>query len=804
MFESNYHNDELPVGSEYATDRADENLPEASTTDPARILESDDYEVYKNVPVFVEHTRTLKSGRELRFGRDELEALAKRSNRRIDETGDFAPVVVGHTSPDPAAPDPPKIGWAGPFRLGWLTKDHNKYAVLADFRIEKDKVPLLSKYPRRSAELWAEDRYEDMYLDPISLLGADTPWSDMGVLYSKNDDATREKIYYSIAPQAPGPYGTGLPQPVKITNDTTKSGDKEKYSMEEDDFSADSAHLSQDQKRIAQTIISAIFESPEFDYLRKLMGKEVADSVKPSEENDEASKSDSYLPEYPQVDDEDEGDDENLKKSDIYNKSIQNTNESVDDSSSDSDDSSDDDEGFDEEEEYLRRKYFGTGDDDDDEEEEDDDEYTGSPKNPLFRSRKSDDEEDSKDEDESDSDSNANDEDDEDRKSLYRKRTSEKRRAVRRRPRPALYVKEESSVEEEEPAEVDRRDSDREGYKEMTKPTRDKIPFADNEAEEKARYAENAELEGDEEEEEEETSGINKDDYPDDYGKEYREFEERARRMAELDRARQAEFEARESEQYEEAADETAEAVDYEKDEEPDKNEEEEDEESKFFKTGPDTNEVETPSADDQKDDEEEEEDTELDDEKEEELAKARYSRARERLMARRRRQLRYSRASDVHEQPAPDTSALEKKLASLESKLSRIERAFEWTTDKVVTAERYSKLHDLRASFIFDEKAEREKCRYSKMSDSQFEEHCKEIQNNYRQVPTNIDVPSWLVQNAPEYEDRPGAVQYSKEKSQDVERRVAELAESYASQGIYKPSEEIRNEVAKKMRQGR
>ena len=63
----------------------DENLPEASTTDPSRILDSEEYEVYKNVPVFVEHTRTLKSGRELRFGRDELEALAERSNRRIDE-----------------------------------------------------------------------------------------------------------------------------------------------------------------------------------------------------------------------------------------------------------------------------------------------------------------------------------------------------------------------------------------------------------------------------------------------------------------------------------------------------------------------------------------------------------------------------------------------------------------------------------------------------------------------------------------------------------------------------------------------
>ena len=242
-----------------ATDAADNELPVASTTDPGKILNSDDYVFYENVPVFVEHQRVLKNGRALQFGKHELECVVNRSNQRITETGDFAPVVIGHTSSESGAPKPPMVGWAGPFRLGWLTPAKDKYAILCDFRIEKDKAALLKDYPRRSAEIWAEERYEDMYLDPISLLGADTPWSDMGVLYSKDGSGT-EKVYYSIAPQAPGAY-SGLPGPVKVAS-TSK---KEKYAMNGNN------DLSADQQSIAQTIVSAIFESPEFKFIRQQM-----------------------------------------------------------------------------------------------------------------------------------------------------------------------------------------------------------------------------------------------------------------------------------------------------------------------------------------------------------------------------------------------------------------------------------------------------------------------------------------------------------------------------------------------------
>lgn len=168
------------------------------------------------------------------------------------------------------APKPPKIGWAGPFKLGWLNKDKNKYAILADFRIEKEKVPLLKEYPRRSAEIWAEEKYEDMYLDPISLLGADTPWADMGVLYQKQDSGVEKLCYCAVAPsgdiaQAPSGTNTFIPDQVKLKDPKKK---KEKYAMF---YGEGMDMMTDDQRNIAQAVVSAIFQSPEFGFLRQLM-----------------------------------------------------------------------------------------------------------------------------------------------------------------------------------------------------------------------------------------------------------------------------------------------------------------------------------------------------------------------------------------------------------------------------------------------------------------------------------------------------------------------------------------------------
>lgn len=1195
MFEPNYHNDELPVGSEYATDRDDENLPEASTTDPARILESDDYEVYKNVPVFVEHTRTLKSGRELRFGRDELEALAKRSNRRIDETGDFAPVVIGHTNPDPAAPEPPKIGWAGPFRLGWLTKDHTKYAVLADFRIEKDKTKLLNKYPRRSAELWAEDKYEDMYLDPISLLGADTPWSDMGVLYCKQGDGALEKIYYSITPQAPGAYGTGLPQPVVIKNAPEPKREKEKYAMDENNNDYEEPKtLNQDQKNVANAIIGAIFDSPEFKFLRKMMESDAAKEK--SDEESETSENTSESAVLDQNQSENGDSEEISEKNEKFPDSVgNNQGESVelsgenapsseddaesdefsgeeeesepdaendDDDESGSDDEEDEDEDLDEEIERLKQESGLSEEEFAKIDAMDDDEFERflQERFPLASEGAADEEDSEPDSDEEEEgEENAGDDEEEDSEKYERadsgnpymsktldeleeyldekygeelpaEGTPEFNELATDLGYLAYLIKfdQEESEEEEEngddsesesefdpSASGDSKDGERVQYNKFgesgvlnpfmdrtidelerylhakyggTEPPKAGTPefnelandpgylaffikingigedAPDDEDEDSDPYGVNETWNAEKNEEDSTERGAGLDEvknvdhkFRDMYEEEgedgrkgldgyyrwkysintspYAQFEDpeemtpreyysrkgrdengassyaeektetndgfdpkrliavtsdlvRYRReLADLDPTKEAKKvaaisercsdaakererlldlkcrrdrtqalkyskagkvvcvfdpdydgaliwtddatrgerlqtqEFRKNDEWREAArkrlgcdvltktqeldafrdhladlaqqgvwwatnpknhagpeeftieeiddddelddesgteeeideterlnpvgyDEDGDPVFYnadksdplaeeddggydvtkdpafadffvsndEEDDDEDFEDEEDEEESEDDNSDapvyrpaddnvaysaedeeiePDYSLVDEEGSDEEEDAEDDsDEPTDVDEEEDDEEEED------EDVDEEENRPVEYSKKSggDVRSR-----DELLGEIDSLQNRIKQLEQAFDWTTEKVVSAERYAKLHDLRSRYIFDEAEEREKCRYFKMSDEQFENRCVEIQKNYRRVPTGIEVPPGLVGSAPADANRPGAVQYAKEESDDFERKVAELAEDYAARGIYKPSDEIRAEVAAK-----
>lgn len=174
--------------------------PVARTVGAAALLSDPDYEHYPNVPVFVEHQTTARNGRILRFGRRELEQVAGRCNRRIAETGDYAGVVIGHTADEPDGSGPPKplIGMAGPFRVGRLG---TKAAILADFHVRKTYVGSLKDFPRRSPELWLADDYAEMFFDPISLLGAEAPRLDMGLMYSRRKHGDREvEVYTAVCP----------------------------------------------------------------------------------------------------------------------------------------------------------------------------------------------------------------------------------------------------------------------------------------------------------------------------------------------------------------------------------------------------------------------------------------------------------------------------------------------------------------------------------------------------------------------------------------------------------------------------
>jgi len=188
-------------------------IPRANILPAGREFPDDAWLNVPNVPVFAEHQTTTKGGRHLVFDRRALQQLAEACNRRIRQTGDYAGIVVGHT-PDPETaghtPPMPLVGLAGPFRMGLLRQQGGepKWAILADFHIQRSQADVVRQYPRRSAELWVEDSYDQMHLDPIALLGAEAPRLDMGLLYSavcRRDGREVEK-YSAAAPSATSVY----------------------------------------------------------------------------------------------------------------------------------------------------------------------------------------------------------------------------------------------------------------------------------------------------------------------------------------------------------------------------------------------------------------------------------------------------------------------------------------------------------------------------------------------------------------------------------------------------------------------
>ncbi len=202
-------------------------LPDGNVREPGD-FPPEQFDLIENVPVFAEHETTSKDGREIRFTYDELKKVADRSNRRIAESGDYAAISIGHT-PSPqakasGASDPDVVGFAGPFRIGRLGQagQRQRFAILADFHVFKEDMSRFRKHPRRSPELWLEDSYEEMFLDPIALLGAEAPRLDLGLLYSASRHGVAIEKYAAVAP---GPMSAFVPGHDQKINYTPNQGD---------------------------------------------------------------------------------------------------------------------------------------------------------------------------------------------------------------------------------------------------------------------------------------------------------------------------------------------------------------------------------------------------------------------------------------------------------------------------------------------------------------------------------------------------------------------------------------------------
>lgn len=176
-------------------------LPRANVRDPSDPFPSEQYVKVPNVAIFSEHETKTPDGEPQRFDQAALERLIDRGNERIATTGDYAAVCVGHThDPDDAngaEEQPEVIGAMGPYRLGLLGTGRQKYAILADLWIRKDRIAKYNAHPRRSVELWYEHD-QPAWIDPLSLL-TEAPRLDLGLtpLLKGGDDGAQLKYLYA-------------------------------------------------------------------------------------------------------------------------------------------------------------------------------------------------------------------------------------------------------------------------------------------------------------------------------------------------------------------------------------------------------------------------------------------------------------------------------------------------------------------------------------------------------------------------------------------------------------------------------
>lgn len=135
--------------------------------------------VTKEIALLDEHDVVDENGDVvMSLDEDKLHRIANNNNRRVEETGDEVPIIIGHTRDDaPEKAQPEIVGWVKKFSVKPLYNT-GRQAVWGVARFMKSKIDKIKQYPRRSVELWLKK----MMIDPIALLGATTPERDLGLL----------------------------------------------------------------------------------------------------------------------------------------------------------------------------------------------------------------------------------------------------------------------------------------------------------------------------------------------------------------------------------------------------------------------------------------------------------------------------------------------------------------------------------------------------------------------------------------------------------------------------------------------
>lgn len=199
------------------------------------------YVIIDHVPILDEHILVDNDGKKITVDEQVLQRIAANNNKRILDTGDETPIVIGHTQDNiPEAQQPKIVGYASKFRVAPLGKTGRK-ALVCMFKLFSNLKNLWKQYPRRSVELWLNK----WFVDPISLLGATTPERDLGLIrFAANN---QDKICITYAAKG--------------------------YSMDKEQLT-----------EIAQAVVALLRETEEWKFLSEL--KEEADRLKNASQQD--------------------------------------------------------------------------------------------------------------------------------------------------------------------------------------------------------------------------------------------------------------------------------------------------------------------------------------------------------------------------------------------------------------------------------------------------------------------------------------------------------------------------------------
>ena len=158
---------------------------------PFRVVKANGIVTVYDVPLVDSHLVFADDGKFVCECDDKmLRWIAANNNKRMKETGDAVPVILGHTKDDvPEEDQPPIVGESKDFyvaplmnAVGESTGRNAIYARTTTFTEQDVEKYDLKRFPRRSVEIWFD---KDPIIDPIALLGASTPERDLGLMRLK-------------------------------------------------------------------------------------------------------------------------------------------------------------------------------------------------------------------------------------------------------------------------------------------------------------------------------------------------------------------------------------------------------------------------------------------------------------------------------------------------------------------------------------------------------------------------------------------------------------------------------------------